>query len=213
MSLAEVIAERGIGEVVHFTTNHGCLGTLYTGTLLSRARLQDDEMVRYLFAANAELRRDKAFLDHISLSLEHINTEFYRVSANKWHRDEPIFWCILAFDPVVLTHPGVVFSTTNNIYTSVARGMGEAGLNRLFEDRVVRWWSNSVSRGPATRPCYPTCFQAEALYPASLSTEHLQRIYVRTATDQSETIGFLKATFHREVDVVVAPEKFEHRRE
>ncbi|MGE3780526.1 MAG: hypothetical protein AB7F89_25275, partial [Pirellulaceae bacterium] len=94
MSVADVIAKRGIGEVVHFTTSHGCLGTLYTKTLLSRARLQDDEMVRYLFAANAELRRDVAYLDHVSLSLEHINTEFYRVSANKWHRNEPIFWCI-----------------------------------------------------------------------------------------------------------------------
>ncbi|MGE0758566.1 MAG: DarT ssDNA thymidine ADP-ribosyltransferase family protein [Pirellulaceae bacterium] len=212
MSVADVIAKRGIGEVVHFTTSHGCLGTLYTKTLLSRARLQDDEMVRYLFAANAELRRDVAYLDHVSLSLEHINTEFYRVSANKWHRNEPIFWCILAFDPVVLTHDGVVFATTNNIYSSVRRGMGEAGLSDLFADRVARWSTTPiVTRSSNTKASYPTCFQAEALYPGSLSTEHLQRIYVRTRADQSETIGFLKATFHPEIDVIVAPSKFEDR--
>jgi hypothetical protein len=168
-------------------------------------------MVRYLFAANAELRRDLAYLDHVSLSLEHINTEFYRISANKWHRDEPIFWCILAFDPIVLTHNEVVFATTNNIYTSVQRGVGEAGLQRIFANRVVRWAGNTVARTAATPASYPTCFQAEALYPASLSTEHLQRIYVRTAADQSETVGFLKATFHREIDVIVAPEKFDYR--
>ncbi|MFC3443919.1 DarT ssDNA thymidine ADP-ribosyltransferase family protein [Sphingobium rhizovicinum] len=211
MSVADLIAARGISEVVHFTTNHGCLGTLYTGTLLSRARLEDDEMVRFLFGANAELRRDIAFLDHISLSIEHINTQFYRVSANNWHREEPIFWCILAFDPLVLTHNDVVFATTNNIYSSVARGEGEAALQRLFDNPVVRWRGNSIGRPQTIRSCYPTCFQAEALYPGSLSTEHLQRIYVRTAMDQSETVGFLKATFHREVDVVVAPEKFEFR--
>jgi hypothetical protein len=211
VSIASIIAARGISEVVHFTTNHGCLGTLYTRTLLSRARLHDDEMVRYLFSANAELRRDVDFIDHISLSLEHINTEFYRISANKWHRDEPIFWCILAFDPVILTHDGVVFATTNNIYTSVQRGTDEAGLQRLFANPVTRWVGNSVSRSAATKPCYTTCFQAEALYPGSLSTEYLQRVYVRSATDQSETIGFLKATFHREIDVLVAPEKFEYR--
>lgn len=211
MSVASLVGERGINEVVHFTTNPGCLGTLYTKSLLSRARLQDDEMVKFLFEANAELRRDKDYLDHISLSLEHINSQFYGVSANKWHRDDPIFWCILAFDPVILEHDGVVFATTNNIYSSVIRGGGAAGLARLFDDRVVRWWSNSISRVPGMRTCYPTCFQAEALYPGALSTDHLQRIYVKTVKDQSETIGFLKATFHREVDVIVAPEKFEQR--
>lgn len=212
MSVTDIIAKRGIREVVHFTTSHGCLGTLYTKTLLSRARLQDDEMVRYLFAANAELRRDVAYLDHISLSIEHINTDFYRVSANKWHRNEPIFWCILAFDPVVLSHEGVVFTTTNNIYSSVQRGMGEAGLNHLFAERVVRWSTTPVvTRSLNTKASYPTCFQAEALYPKSLPTEHLQRIYVHTGADQSETIGFLKATFHPEIDVIVAPEKFQDR--
>lgn len=208
MSVAETVAVRGISEVVHFTTNHGCLGTLYTQALQSRARLQNDEMVKYLFAANAELRRDIEYLDHISLSLEHINTSFYQISSGKWHREEPIFWCILAFDPVVLTHEGVVFASTNNIYTSVTRGVGTAGLSNLFSDCVVRWSNNVVKRNHTTRLCYPTCYQAEALYPKSLSTDYLQRIYVNTHDDQSETIGFLKATFHRDVDVIVAPEKF-----
>lgn len=211
MSVADIIEARGVTEVVHFTTSHGCLGTLYTGNLLSRARLQDDEMVRYLFAANAELRRDRDYLDHISLSLEHINAEFFRVSSGKWHRDEPIFWCILAFDPAVLAHDDVVFATTNNIYTSVIRGKGQAGLDRLFANPVVRWHGNTVVRHNGMQSSHPTCFQAEALYPASLSTEHLQRIYVRNQADQSETIGFLKATFHRDVDVIVAPEKFGNR--
>lgn len=208
MSIIDFIHERQIPEIVHFTTNHGCLGTLFSGNLLSRARLLNDEMVRYLFEPNAELRRDTDYIDHISLSLGHMNDQFFNVSAEKWHRDEPIFWCILAFDPLALDHEGVVFSTTNNIYTGALRGAGEAGLQRLYADRVVRWTGNSVFRSAQTRPAYPTCPQAEALYPGSLSTDHLQRIYVRTVTEQSETIGFLKATFHRDVDVIIAPEKF-----
>lgn len=131
MSVERVVADRGISEVVHFTTNHGCLGTLYTKNLLSRARLQDDEMVRYLFEPNAELRRDRKYLDHISLTIDHINQPFFSISADKWHRDDPIFWCILAFDPAVLAHERVVFASTNNIYTSVRRGTGEEGLLRL----------------------------------------------------------------------------------
>lgn len=211
MNVADFVAERGVSEVVHFTTSHGCLGTLFTGHLLSRARLHDDEMVRYLFEPNAELRRDTDYLDHISLSVEHINDQFFNISAEKWHRDDPIFWCVLAFDPAVLEHEGVVFATTNNIYTSVRRGIGDGGLRRLYAETVVRWTGNTVSRTAHTRPAYPTCPQAEALYPGSLSTSHLQRIYVRTVAEQSETVGFVKATFHRDIDVIVAPEKFGRR--
>ncbi|MES2498779.1 MAG: DarT ssDNA thymidine ADP-ribosyltransferase family protein [Pseudomonadota bacterium] len=211
MTIAEIIAARQIDEVVHFTTNHGCLGSLYTGSLQSRARLEGDEMVEYLFKPNARLRRDPGYLDHVSLSIGHINTQYFGTSARSWHRDEPIFWCILAFDPVILEHPNVVFSTTNNIYTSVQRGMGEQGFDRLFADRTVRWQGNIAGRQPAWPSHYPTCFQAEALYPQSVSTEFLQRIYVQTSADQSEVIGFLKATFHRDIAVLVEPQKFEPR--
>lgn len=211
MSVEGVVADRGISEVVHFTTNPGCLGTLYTKNLLSRARLQDDEMVRYLFEPNAELRRDQDYLDHISLTIDHINQPFFSISADKWHRDDPIFWCILAFDPAVLAHEGVVFASTNNIYTSVRRGTGEEGLLRLFAERVTLYNARTASRLAGMRRSYPTCEQAEALYPRSLSTDYLQRIYVRTGAEQSETVGFLKATFHRDVDVVVAPDKFGRR--
>ena len=211
MSVADGIVARGISEAVHFTTNHGCLGTLYSGNLLSRARLQSDEMVRHLFEPNAELRRDLEYLDHISLSIEHINERFFGISADKWHRDDPIFWCILGFEPAVLAHEGVVFATTNNIYSSVQRGVGDRGLLRLFADRVPQYGALTASRTAGMRESYPTCAQAEALYPGLLPTQFLQRIYVRTWAEQSETVGFLRATFHRDVDVLVAPEKFEKR--
>ena len=208
MTVENVIRERGISEVVHFTTSHGCLGTLYGSNLLSRAKLHNDEMVKYLFSPNAELRRDVDYLDHISLSIEHINTKFYNTCSQSWHRAQPIFWCILAFDPEVLTHEGVVFSTTNNMYTGVIQEEGAAGLNSLYADTVVRWATSHVRRPTDERLSYPTCFQAEALYPQALSTEHLRRIYVRTQQDQNEVCGFLKATFHPEVDVLVSAEKF-----
>ncbi len=208
MTLADRIAARRIKEVVHFTSSHGCLGTLYTKQLQSRTRLEGDPMVEYLFKPNAIFRKDAAYLDHVSLSLSNINTQFYNTSSTSWHRDEPIFWCILSFDPIILTHAGVEFATTNNIYTSVRRGRGTAGLEALYADEVVRWGTNTVRRSPELPASHPTCFQAEVLYPSAVSTDHLQRIYAREQRDQSEIIGFLKATFHRDVEVLVAPEKF-----
>jgi hypothetical protein len=211
MTVVDNIAARRIDEVVHFTSNHGCLGTLYTKQLQSRKRLEGDPMVEYLFKPNAALRKDPAYLDFVSLSISHINTQFYSTSSNSWHRDEPIFWCILSFDPIILSHTGVEFATTNNIYSSVRRALGAAGLEALYADQVVRWFGNTAYRLPGLPANQPTCFQAEALYPSAVSTDHLQRIYVKTHADQSEVVGFLKATFHRDVEVLVKPEKFDDR--
>lgn len=208
MTVKDLVEAKSINEVVHFTTNHGCLGTLYTDHLQSRKRLQDDKMVRFLFAPNSILRKDIRYVDYVSLSISHINTDFYRVSSLSWHRNEPIFWCILSFSPEILTHDGVVFSTTNNIYPSVIRGAGALGLEALFAQEVAGRYGVVMSRPNALPTFYPTCYQAEALYPAKISTDFLQRIYVANNAEQSEIIGFLKATFHRDVDVVVSPEKF-----
>ena len=68
MTLADSIAARQIDEVVHFTSSHGCLGTLYTKQLQSRTRLEGDPMVEYLFKPNVNFRKDPAYLDHVSLS-------------------------------------------------------------------------------------------------------------------------------------------------
>ncbi|MUO85733.1 DUF4433 domain-containing protein [Agrobacterium vitis] len=208
MTVQDIVANKSISEVVHFTTNHGCLGTLYTEHLQSRKRLQNDTMVKFLFAPNTDLRKDPEYVDYVSLSISHINTEFFRVSSRSWHRDEPIFWCIMSFSPEILTHQGVVFSTTNNIYPSVIRGTGAPSFEALFAKTVVGRYQTITSRPITLPPFYPRCFQAEALYPKKISTVFLQRIYVANSAEQSEIIGFLKATFHRDVDVVVSPEKF-----
>lgn len=211
MSLQDEITQRSTHEIVHFTTNHGCLGTLYTGKLQSRARLFDDPMVQYLFSPNTSLRKDVAYLDYVNLSVCHINKHLFDISAESWHRDKPIFWCIMGFYPAIILHDGVEFATTNNMYTGVERGRGQDGFTRLFDQSITQWDGKTVHRRPALAQCYPTCAQAEVLYPGAVSTEHLERIYVRTANEQSEVVGFLKATFHRDVDVLIMPEKFGSR--
>ena len=208
MTVSDYITARQIDEVVHFTSSHGCLGTLYTQMLQSRQRLEGDPMVEYLFKPNAALRKDPKFLDYVSLSVSHINTQFYNTSSSSWHRDEPIFWCVLSFTPTILTDQGVIFTTTNNIYTGVQRAEGPRGLAALYADRIIQWTSKIVHRKIGTPANHTTCFQAEVLYPTAVSTKSLQRIYVQTQEHQNEIVGFLKATFHHNVEVLVEPKKF-----
>jgi hypothetical protein len=184
---------------------------LFLKALKSRQRLEGDELVENLFKANAKFRKDKAHLDYVSLSIDQINSSFYEVSSSKWHKDEDIFWVVFAFDPDIITHDGVIFTTTNNIYTSTARGVGREGLLALYADKIRHWGARSVTRATGLPSSWPTCEQAEVLYPGEIETRFLRRIYTRSVEEQSEVAGFLKATFHDDVAVIVDPGKFEGR--
>lgn len=207
MTTEAVILERGITEVLHFTTNQGLLGILYSGFLKSRNRLEKDEQLEFIFSPNAAFRKDKEWLDHVNLSIGRINSQFFK-SAGYWHRDRKIWWCILSFDPVILTHEGVTFSTTNNIYTGVMRGNGGEFLAKLFAGKIVRWNGNIVTRSPQLPSAFPTCEQAEVLYPGQVSLEYLKKIYVISDDDQDEVCGQFRALNHPEIEVVVSPQIF-----
>lgn len=210
MSIERFINERGIQSVVHFTTNHGAVGILASNGLKSRHRLNTDEQLARIFQPNARDRnKDTAWLDYANLSISRINTSFFAYSGN-WHKEQDFFWCIFDFSPEIMTHDGVWFTTTNNIYTGVRRAHGLAGIEAAFQQTTTLWSGNVVTR-PANHPSYlPTCPQAEILYPGEVSTQYLQRIYARCDSDSDAIAGQMYAMGHREIPVVVNPDLFGH---
>lgn len=208
--ISRFVHERGIESVLHFTTNRGALGILASHALKSRRRLNDDEHLAHIFQPNAAYRtKDAHWLDYVNLSISKINYKFFQVSANSWHASKDFWWAIFDFSPSILAHEGVVFSTTNNIYTGVLRGPGAEGLAALYVDKVSHWNGVSVERSPATPLNEPTCFQAEVLYPGEVATTFLQRIYVPSPDAADELIGQFYAVSHPLVEVIVAPELLE----
>lgn len=210
-ALQNVVATRGVDEVLHFTTNAGLLGVLYSHTLKSRRRLTDDERLEHIFHPNSESRKDSEYLDYVNLSISRINNQFYNVSSGNWHRDKDIWWCILSFDPEILSHEGVLFTTTNNIYTSVMRNVGLDGFQDLFARVVTRWSGNVVYRDSAMLDKYTTCEQAEVLYPKEVSTEFLRKVYVINETDADEIEGQVQAVQHPALDICVDETLFSGR--
>lgn len=177
MTIDEIIAEKGIDELLHFTTNEGLLGILASGVILSRERLPEEKYLEHVYSPNAVIRRDLAWLDYVNLSISRINEVFFRTAA-RWHRSRDVWWCAIGVDPILLTHENVVFATTNNIYSGVRRGQGAEGLGALFADVITQWSGNVVKREPDLPPKCPTCIQAEVLYPEAVPREHFRRIYV-----------------------------------
>lgn len=207
MTVLNLANERGVSEIVHFTTNKGLLGILYTKLLRSRARLADDQRLEHILKLNSATRKDTDWLDYVNLSVSQINTWFFNCSGRR-HAYDDIWWAILAFSPEILNHEGLVFASTNNIYTSVRRQVGDDGFQALFAPTITRWVGNVVPR-PVSHPSYlTTCEQAEVLYPGEVSTEWLRRIYVRSEDHVDEVHAQISGVGHRAVEVVVDASKF-----
>lgn len=208
MTLAEFAADRGIREILHFTTNRGLLGIFATGCVKSRKRLPDESRLEYLFLPNTDYRKDVAWIDYVNLSISQVNKRFLAWSRRRRTADR-LFWCILAFDPVILGHPGVLFTTTNNIYSGVKRGESVHDLEALFAERVHQWGDYYASRTRGHHNYLPTCEQAEVLYPKSLSIDYLKRVYVPDGETQDEVHAMLGMLGMNGVEVTVQGELFQ----
>lgn len=206
-AVARAVENLGIRRVRHFTTNRGLLGTLSLRKLLSRKDLAEDVIVDLIALNNCFERWDTKHFGYVNLSLQQINGRLYNISSGKWHNGTDLWWAVLDFDPVILGHPGVKFVTTNNGYAAAKRAEGADGLRALWAPRVqgYRWTELDRSRRRDDQPTDP---QAEVLYPGAVSTEWLQRINVSTPDAADSVVGYLIATGHPDVEVVVDPGAF-----
>jgi ssDNA thymidine ADP-ribosyltransferase, DarT len=184
-TIEQIIEDFEIGEVVHFTTNHGVLGMLADGRLLSRERLPANKYLEHVYRPNASVRKDPEWLDYVSLSISRVNTRFFGYSRG-WEREVETWWAIVSLDPAILADEGVVFTTTNNIYPSCQRAQGAGGLQAMFAPDVTGLYGGSLKRTPRTPNNWTTDDQAEVLYPAEIPTSYLRCVY--TATDEHADI-------------------------
>ncbi|AMG37860.1 DarT ssDNA thymidine ADP-ribosyltransferase family protein [Achromobacter xylosoxidans] len=202
MTIPAIIENRGITELLHFTTNKGCLGILASRALKARSYLNEDARLEYIFQPNAANRsRDLRWLGYVNLSVSAPNTEFFSISAGTWHKYKDIWWCIMSFDPEILSHPSVVFCTSNNIWGGCARDEGGAGLEAMFAPVVYGRYSTEIRRNDDLSPNFPTSEQAEVLYPREISTDYLRKIYVPNEAIGFEVQGQMGATDHPPVVV------------
>ena len=204
--IASAAKDRGIKDVVHFTTQCGVIGILAAKALKSRERLEDDKYLEHVYHPNVEVRKDPEWKDYVSLSITQINDWMFS-SSNSWHIQDNNPWVVLSFVPEILGHPGVVFATTNNIYPACTRHEGLDGFNRLFFNEVRGRYGIMHNRRNKPTEC-PTDRQAEILYPGELSCDYLQRIDVQLESTDEAIHGILAGLRH-DVPVRYAPEVFQ----
>jgi hypothetical protein len=206
MTIEEIVESRRISEIVHFTTHLGLTGVLHQRTVKARSFLQNDLSLEFILKLNTKKVFDARWKGYVNLSVSRINKALFGYSEN-WHPEQN--WRILAFDPMILTHPDVHFVTTNNAYSQhLKRGKDAAALEALFASEVAGIYGETIRRKPGTPDNYTTDVQAEVLYPHSLSTEFLRKVYVRTQAEADEVAGLFSALQHPEVPITVEPHRF-----
>lgn len=206
LPLQRVASERGIREVLHFTTEKGLLGCLRKGALLSRKRVQDDPDLAFIFT-RVWPRRDLEWIDHVSMSLTRINRGLYSKAA----RNLPeLWWGILSFSVELLDDPDVVFTTTNNAYHEVCeRAEGVDGLQAMFKQRIPWGYFGSVKHRGSSRPRnLPTDLQAEVLYPGEVPLGFLSAIYVPEEQHRRLVLAWCEVLGQDEPTVEVRPDLF-----
>lgn len=196
----------GVTRVVHFTTMKGAVGVLAARAVKSRFRLPKDKYLEYVYQPNAEFRKDQAWLDYVNLSVERINDWMFSASE-RWHSAAGNPWVVLSFNVNILAHPGVVFTTTNNIYPSCTRAEGLAGFQQMFGDTITGRYGHRHDR-IGKLPAWPTDRQAEVLYPGELSCNYLCRIDVQSEDALDSIHGALGALEVDVVEVHQSPEVF-----
>ena len=208
MTVQEVIERRNIKEVLHFTTNNGLTGILDGKVVKPRIFLKDTDRLEYIVTYNCPDRnRDKDWHNYVNLSISSVNIHLFGISKGRWHSKTDNWWSIISFSPDILSHPGVYFTTTNNIYTGVRRNTGTVGLESLFASSITRWNGRTVYRTPTHSPSQPTCNQAEVLYPGDLSTEYLRCVYVESE-DYAARGESIANVLYPNCEFIVAPELF-----
>ena len=195
---------RGITSIVHFTTIPGLVGILASSAIMARNQLPEDARLKYVYVANAaDRRRDQIWHDYVNLSVTAINLHMFRFSERSHPGNQ---WVILEFGPEILGDPGVVFCTTNNIYSAAHRCRCLRGFEQLFASSVPRWNGNRVARNDRL-PYQTTDPRAEVLYPFELSLDHLHTVAVGDGETRDAVVA-ARSHFPHQPKIELDPEAF-----
>lgn len=156
MTIQEVVQQRNITRLFHFTHSDNLSSILENG-LLSRSEL-DDETNEYNYDFNDEDRID-GHLDGICLSISFPNAKMFW----KYRSLKPGDWVILEINPSILWTKNCAFYPTNAASNNVRFNeleliKGDAAFSALFSDEVF-----GIQRDVNLPAEYTTDVQAEVM--------------------------------------------------
>lgn len=174
--IADIVRERRITRVCHFTRFINLLSICEVGAILSRETMRAHGIKTY---ANDKHRYD-SHLNHICTSIQYPNVHLLWDFIDRIEDD----WIVLLLDPRVLEVDGVLFSPTNAAHHAAAPERGADGLEAMF-GQTWKYGTRSAKHLPST----PTDLQAEALIPRRIDVDLVHGIAVKGTAELAKVLS------------------------
>lgn len=156
--IAELVAQRKITRVCHFTTRQNLIYIGDVGGILANADLR----MRSVPARINDKHRYDNHQGYVCTSIQYPNVRLLSDFADRFGGE----WIVLLIRPEVLETRGTLFSDTNASSAGAVLKPGLEGLERLFSDRW-RLGTRTTQHLAST----PTDLQAEALIPTRIEND------------------------------------------
>ena len=188
MSLFNVIQERDLTSLYHFTTIENYISILERGFIYSRSKIdqlkiENDGYFTGDYTESIDQQRLDGLRDYINLSLSRPN--WYLLRRYKERQDLADYqWCILELDISPLLLDSTLYSVCNAAsYAAKQYGVKSSveGLKALFQNNIQGSQAN-YSRHNLPKH-YTTDIQAEVLVKDQIATSLIKHSYLPSSVD------------------------------
>lgn len=184
-AINDLLAQRGVEHLCHFTTFENLRSMVEMGGLVSRKTLE-----KYEVQADVQdgLRLEGS--QFINLSIQRPNNFLWDKFAKRYPQKE---WCLLMLNPDICQCEGVLFTTANATATNVrckGTNPGVAGLDALFSNIVINTRGYTIRSSETPRNC-PTSIQAEVLCPEPIAWEDVYEVVVCSEVDKARLVKMI----------------------
>ncbi len=179
LEFINVINEKGIESLIHFTPTINLLSIYEQGKLLSRSLLEkneiDDTLLDFIEFLDSIRFDDK---NYINLSISFPNHFLFNRFRERTKDKSYIDWCVLKINPKYIYQTDTLFSVTNAASSIAKYNYGITGdiekFKQLFIETITTKFG-SISRGNLLSK-YPTDVQAEVLVKNQIDLSDIMQI-------------------------------------
>ena len=181
-AINDLLVQRGVEHLCHFTTFENLCSMVEMGELVSRKTLENYEI-------QADFQDDLRFEGphFINLSIQRPNSFLWDKFAKNCPQKE---WCLLMLNPGICQYEGVLFTTANATASNVrykGTNPGLAGLEALFANIVINTRGYTIRSSETPYNC-PTSIQAEVLCPEPIDWEDVHEVLVFSEADKARLV-------------------------
>jgi len=187
-SVLQVLQQRGVRHLTHFSASRNLPHILSEGALLSVDALRE----AHIAYEPTDSSRMDGRTDAICCNIDLPNTRYFRVAQGKFNASNFPDWVILLLNPALAARPGTGFAPGNAARRRGREiGSGAEALSAMWAEEAA-----GEKRSPAHRVGSPTNTQAEVLIPGQVDLADIFSVVLPSSVRVREERARLRQLGH-----------------